>query len=184
MLEIIKNDYLILSEKWRNFMSVSAVIVTYNRLGLLTEVIESLKNGTVVPDHIIVVDNHSEQDTVDYLESLGNQIEYLRLDKNIGGAGGFNKGIRYFIENTDDEFVWLMDDDTVTHPDTLQVLLKFAAEKQSFGFLASDVRWTDGTRAKMNNPAPKNRLKKIPEDATAAEELRCTRIKYACIFKT
>ena len=152
-------------------MTVSAVVVTYNRLDMLKEVIEALKSGTLVPDHIIVVDNNSRQDTVDYLTGLGNQIEYLRLQENLGGAGGFNKGVRYFMENTKDDYVWLMDDDTIPHDNTLQELVQFANEIQEFGFLASDVRWIDGSRAKMNNPAPKNHLKKISEDATNPEEL-------------
>lgn len=145
---------------------VSAVVVTYNRLALLKEVIESLQNQIEPVSHIIIVDNASESDTKEYLESLGNQIDYVRLEENLGGAGGFNRGIRYFMENTDDDFVWVMDDDTVVHPDTLQNLLKFANVEPNFGFLASDVRWTDGHRAKMNQPAPMNRLKVIPEDQT------------------
>ncbi|MCT0041235.1 glycosyltransferase family 2 protein [Weissella confusa] len=152
-------------------MTVSAIVVTYNRLDMLKEVIEALKSGTLVPDHIIVVDNNSRQDTVDFLTGLGEQIEYLRLEENLGGAGGFNQGVRYFMENTEDDFVWLMDDDTVPHNNTLEELLNFASETKKFGFLASDVRWIDGSRAKMNNPAPKNRLKKIPENATHPEEL-------------
>ena len=56
-------------------MTVSAIVVTYNRLDMLKEVIEALKSGTLVPDHIIVVDNNSRQDTVDFLTGLGEQIE-------------------------------------------------------------------------------------------------------------
>lgn len=152
-------------------MQVSAVVVTYNRLPYLKEVVNALQKSDTLVNHIIVVDNNSKQDTVDYLTSLGNQIEYVRLRENLGGAGGFNRGVRYFMEHTDDDFVWLMDDDTVPHSDTLTNLLTFAEKTPDFGFLASDVRWTDGTRAKMNNPAPKNRLKKIPEDANEPEKL-------------
>lgn len=152
-------------------MSVSAVVVTYNRLPFLKEVIQALQNSATIVDHIIIVDNNSNQETFDYLTALGDQIEYVRLDENIGGAGGFNRGVRYFMEHTNDEFVWLMDDDTVPNVTTLTELLAFAKQTLHFGFLASDVRWTDGTRAKMNNPAPKNRLKKIPEDSTEPEEL-------------
>ncbi|MCT4413020.1 glycosyltransferase family 2 protein [Leuconostoc pseudomesenteroides] len=145
---------------------VSAVIVTFNRLALLKEVIESLQQQETAISHLIVVDNASESDTQSYLESLGDRIEYVRLPNNIGGAGGFNAGIRYFMAHTSDDFVWLMDDDTVPQSDTLSQLLTFSNVKKNFGFLASDVRWTDGHRALMNRPAPMNRLKKVPEDLT------------------
>ncbi|MBZ1502437.1 glycosyltransferase family 2 protein [Leuconostoc mesenteroides] len=152
--------------------NVSAVIVTFNRLTLLKEVIESLQTQDTKLSHIIVVDNNSKSDTQEYLTSLGNQIEYVRLPENIGGAGGFNKGVRYFMEHTTDDFVWLMDDDTVVHPDTLTELLKFADKQDQFGFLSSDVRWTDGRRALMNQPAPMNRLKVIPEDQVEPVQLQ------------
>ncbi|SCB78224.1 glycosyltransferase family 2 protein [Weissella bombi] len=154
-------------------MTVSAVVVTYNRLPMLKEVIAALQNSETKVDNIIIVDNNSEADTEKYLTSLGNQIRYVRLPENIGGAGGFNKGVRYFMEETEDDYVWLMDDDTVPTPSALTELLK-AADKvnDQFGFLASDVRWTDNTRAKMNLPFPINRFKKIPLDATEMEQLR------------
>ncbi|QIL50424.1 glycosyltransferase [Weissella coleopterorum] len=152
-------------------MTTSAVVVTFNRLPMLKEVITALQNSTTKVDHIIVVDNNSKADTVAYLTNLGSQIEYVRLGENLGGAGGFNRGVRYFMEKTNDDFVWLMDDDTVPLPDTLTNLLTFAQKQGQFGFLASDVRWTDGHRAKMNNPAPVNRLHKIPEGSTTPEPL-------------
>lgn len=153
-------------------MSVSAVVVTYNRLPMLKEVIAALQNSKTAVDHIIIVDNHSEEDTQLYLTGLGSQIEYVRLEENLGGAGGFNHGVRYFMEETDDDYVWLMDDDTVPHADTLTELTQYADANPEFGFLSSDVRWTDGHRALMNLPAPMNRLRVIPEDATEPEQLR------------
>ncbi|MEQ4550158.1 glycosyltransferase family 2 protein [Weissella sp. GP1] len=153
-------------------MSVSAVVVTYNRLPMLKEVIAALQASETPVDHIIIVDNKSNEDTKEYLTSLGDQIEYVRLEENLGGAGGFNRGVRYFMENTTDDYVWLMDDDTVPHADTLTELTAYAAANPKFGFLSSDVRWTDGHRALMNQPAPMNRLRVIPEDATEPEQLR------------
>ncbi|MDR0899443.1 MAG: glycosyltransferase family 2 protein [Lactobacillaceae bacterium] len=152
-------------------MKTSAVIVTYNRLEMLKEVITALQNSATPVSHIIVVDNASDEPTQHYLRGLGSEIDYLRLETNIGGAGGFNAGIRHFMENTNDEFVWLMDDDTIPHPDTLQSLLDFSETVSDFGFLASDVRWTDGHRTKMNNPAPKGSLKRVPENQETPVEL-------------
>ena len=104
---------------------VSAVIVTYNRLPMLKEAIAALRAVEPKLSHIIVVDNNSENDTKEFLESLGSSIEYVRLRENIGGAGGFNAGIRYFYEQTTDDFVWVMDDDTMVHPDTLVPMINF-----------------------------------------------------------
>jgi GT2 family glycosyltransferase len=152
-------------------MTVSAVVVTYNRLKMLKEVIAALQTSETPVDHIIVVDNNSNPDTNEYLVGLGKAIDYVRLSENIGGAGGFNRGVRYFIEQTTDDFVWLMDDDTVPNSNTLTQLLSFAEKTPDFGFLASDIRWTDGHRTKMNDPAPKSGLGKISESETEPQEL-------------
>ena len=65
-------------------MTVSAVVVTYNRLPMLKEVIEALQNSETKVDNIIVVDNNSKEDTQEYLTSLGDAIRYVRLKENIG----------------------------------------------------------------------------------------------------
>lgn len=152
-------------------MTVSAVIVTYNRLEMLKEVISAIEASDTPVNHIIVVDNNSDQPTQEFLTGLGNRINYVRLTENLGGAGGFNRGVRYFMEQTDDEFVWLMDDDTVPHKDTLTELLAFADKMPNFGFLSSDIRWIDGQRTKMNLPVPKSGIGHIADDATEPEEM-------------
>jgi len=129
---------------------VSAVIVTYNRLPMLKEAIAALQAVEPKLSHLIVIDNHSEQDTQDYLESLGDAITYVRMAENLGGAGGFNAGIRYFYEQTDDDYVWVMDDDTMAHPDSLRPLVDFAEQNTNFGFLASNVLFTDGKPSLRN----------------------------------
>ncbi|WP_270309556.1 glycosyltransferase family 2 protein [Weissella confusa] len=147
-------------------MKVSAVVVTYNRVEMLKEVICALLSSKARLNHVIVIDNNSDKATQDFLLSMGSSIEYVRLTENLGGAGGFNRGIRYFMEHTEDDAVWLMDDDTVPDESTLSSLIDFADTIGSYGFLASDVRWIDGSRALMNNLTLKNGLGKVPEDAT------------------
>ncbi|CAH1850255.1 glycosyltransferase family 2 protein [Convivina intestini] len=129
---------------------VSALIVTYNRLELLKQSIEALQKQEYPLAHIIVVDNNSNEDTKEYLTSLGDAIDYVRLPENIGGAGGFNQGIRYFMEKTADDYIWIMDDDTITHLDSLQEFMNFAQTTPDFSFLSSQVLWKDGDLAKMN----------------------------------
>lgn len=50
------------------------------------------------------------------------KIHYVRLYKDVGGAGGFYEGIRRaYKENYD--LIWLMDDDELPFSDTLEKLL-------------------------------------------------------------
>lgn len=132
-------------------MKVSAVIVTYNRLELLKKCLSAISSQSHAVEHVIVIDNNSAQETFDYLRNLDG-IDYIRLESNIGGAGGFFNGLKYFIENTSDDFVWVMDDDTIPEKDALKKLLSVFEKNKNVGFLASNVRWIDESPAVMNIP--------------------------------
>lgn len=130
-------------------MKILAGVVTYNRVDLLKECIESLKRQTFSSFDILVVDNASTDATSSYLSSLDGII-VRRLEKNLGGAGGFNFIARYAVNNRYD-YIWLMDDDTIPDPTALEELVKAKDElKNDFSFLSSYVKWTDGSGCEMN----------------------------------
>ncbi len=91
-----------------------AVIVTYNRKLLLFENIKSLVTQSTKFNEILIVDNHSNDGTEEFIRSKidlkSDNISFLRLNENIGGAGGFFEGTKYAYEKGYD-FVFLMDDD-------------------------------------------------------------------------
>lgn len=124
-------------------MKVSAVIVTYNRLTLLKECLESLKKQSFQLNNIIVVNNNSNDGTLEFLNSVqDSDIISLNLEKNLGGAGGFSEGIRFAYENTDSDAFWIMDDDTMPVEDALDHLVKSTNYIDGdFGFLNSFVKW-------------------------------------------
>lgn len=133
---------------------VNAVVVTYNRKELLMECLDSILNQTYEVERIVVIDNNSNDDTKATLIEkgyIGNpRIEYHYLSKNIGGAGGFNVGMKHANAHRPD-WVWIMDDDTIPTETCLEELLK-AEEKidDEVSFLASSVRGMNGEA--MNVP--------------------------------
>ncbi|MCS7004614.1 MAG: glycosyltransferase family 2 protein [Cytophagales bacterium] len=107
-------------------MKIAAVIVTFNRLPLLQECIESLLNNTRKPDTIYVVNNGStDGQTPQWLDTQ----PYLKVihQENVGSAGGFYTGIKRAYEDGYD-WVWLMDDDGKPAPDALEKLLNAALQ--------------------------------------------------------
>lgn len=100
---------------------IVAVVVTYNRLALLTGLIERLRE---VPecDEILVVDNASTDGTADWLAAQDDVIGHT-LPTNTGGAGGFHEGLRLAMER-DADLAWLMDDDGKPEIDTLRTLVQ------------------------------------------------------------
>ncbi|HJQ05650.1 MAG TPA: glycosyltransferase family 2 protein [Nocardioides sp.] len=102
-------------------MAVVAVVVTFNRLSLLEPLVARLRSiGSL--DRVLVVDNASTDGTGAWLTEHG--VEHRTLATNTGGAGGFHEGLRWAVEETDADLVWLMDDDGLPDPDCLDRLLQ------------------------------------------------------------
>lgn len=143
-------------------MRVAAVVVTYNRADLLRECINALKNQTYTDFDIFIIDNNSTDNTLSVVNEfkLSNLI-YFNTGRNIGGAGGFAFGMNKALVREYD-YIWLMDDDTVAYPDTLQSLInKAIALKSDFSFISSVSEWTDGTLCLMNRQNINNGLDDI-----------------------
>ncbi len=122
---------------------ICTAIVTFNRLDLLKEAIESIRSQTQSTD-ILVINNGSTDGTFEYLSSLDDII--IINQENVGGAGGFYTALKYISEH-DYEFAWVMDDDIVAEPDTLSNLYKAYLNlsiKEKIGFLCSLVVSAEG----------------------------------------
>ncbi len=130
---------------------IVAVVVTYNRKDLLIECLEHLLNQTFNTFDILIIDNHSTDQTKNAIENYlyNPRIIYKDTGSNLGGAGGFQYGIKEAY-NLKYDFVWLMDDDSLSKPETLQKLVEAYDELDHPGFLSSKVLWTDGELCKIN----------------------------------
>jgi len=106
--------------------SVTAIVVTFNRKGLLIRCIEQLRQQTVLLNNIIVVNNGSTDGTAEWLDSQMD-LEVIHQE-NVGGAGGFYRGIQHAFESGFD-WIWCMDDDVYPEPDCLELLLKRDSDK-------------------------------------------------------
>ena len=136
-----------------NECSVTIIVVTYNRKELLKEALTALGSQSYKNVKVLVVDNCSTDGTKDYIKDVlkDNRFVYLNTGSNLGGAGGFNYGMKEAVKLGSD-YIWVMDDDCIVHEDSLEKLLKFAKEKNDdFGYLSSVVRWKDGSICKMNH---------------------------------
>lgn len=133
--------------------NVIAVVVTYNRKALLKECIDSLLNQTYPNLKILVVDNASTDGTESLVKSEFNidRVSYINTGANLGGAGGFQFGIKQAARMNDD-YLWLMDDDSIPTKNALENLMQAADVVEDFGFLSSKVLWKDKTMCRMNIP--------------------------------
>lgn len=90
---------------------VAAVIITYNIMDDFKLRINKLK-GKV--DEIIVVDNGSNDETINILKGLESEVSVIYLNENKGIASALNKGIEYCIKKGYDWVLTLDHDSIVT----------------------------------------------------------------------
>lgn len=147
--------------------TVAAVVVSWNRRELLELTLRGIAAGARVPETIVVVDNASTDDSVAFVESfaarLGSAagapapvVDLIRLERNVGGAGGFAVGIDRAANHHRADLVWVMDDDTEPLPQTLAASVRAWSDYDPDGgrrpvLVASRVLWTDGTEHPMNS---------------------------------
>ena len=150
--------------KVSNNKKVVAVVVTYNRKELLKECINALLDQEYKNLDVLVVDNASTDGTKEYIktELKNKRIHYVNTGSNLGGAGGFNFGLKEAYKMGYD-YYWIMDDDCISHKDSLTKLLE--ADKKlngEYGFLSSKVLWKDDSICKMNIQK-RNLIKKVKD---------------------
>lgn len=136
-------------------IKVDGVVVTYNRLSLLKECLTALLDQEYPLNKIYVINNNSTDETASYLRKISKKyptIIPVNLKKNVGGAGGFNVGLKFFMKKSNADYAWIMDDDTIPSKSALSNLINKISDISNLGFLCSNVKWKDNTAAQMNVP--------------------------------
>lgn len=129
--------------------TLAAVVVTHDRLDKLRVTIRSLLTEPV--DQVIVVDNASTDGTPNWLESLDDPRLILhRSATNLGGAGGFSLGMQLARDQTDADWIVLMDDDGRPQPGAFSAFRSM--NKKGWDAIGAAVFHPDGQICEMNRP--------------------------------
>jgi len=98
---------------------VSVIIPTYNDADVLSRAIESVLNQTYKNLELIVVNDASEDNTEEVVESYkknDSRVKYFEHEENKGGSGARNTGIK----NSSGEFIAFLDSDDEWLPKKLE----------------------------------------------------------------
>ncbi len=100
-----------------SFPLVAIVILNFNGRNYLEQFLPSVLASTYPNKKIIVADNSSVDDSIDFLKKNFNTVEIISLEKNFGFAGGYNEALKnvesdyYILLNSDVEVTagWIED---------------------------------------------------------------------------
>lgn len=112
---------------------ISVIIPNWNGRNLLDTCLSSLRRQTYRDFEIIVVDNGSIDDSIQFLESSYQEVKILRLEVNRGFCVAVNCGIKL----ARGKYIALLNNDTETDTAWLAELVKALNENPAVGFCAS-----------------------------------------------
>ncbi len=69
----------------------------------------------------------------------------IHTGENLGFAGGNNVGLRYVIHQGDYDYIWLLNNDTIVHPDALSILVDKIQRDPAYGICGATVIYQDET---------------------------------------
>lgn len=134
-------------------MSVSVIIPTHNRAGVIRRAVDSALAQSVSELEVIVVDDGSDDGTAEALASYGESVRLLRQE-NQGVSSARNRGIRA----AGGEWVALLDSDDFWLPEKLAAQLAMHEKNPGILLSQTDEHWVrNGERV---NKAKRFRKKK------------------------
>ncbi len=160
-----------------NIGKIAIVIVTYNRLLLLKEVVSALRIQSYMDKQLIVVNNGSTDGTSQWLKEQPDLIVINQA--NVGGAGGFYTGLKFVSEHLEYQYCWIMDDDVVCQQDALEKLLIAYNSAKNVGFVCSLVYGEENEP--MNVPGVDTRPSSngYPDTFVHLKEYGMVKVEYA-----
>lgn len=132
---------------------VAVVVVTYNRSEVIQKTLDCLQAQTYPISNIIVVDNNSSDNTIAGLlerKKKDDRISIVSSSENIGYGAGLALGMNWVLENTDGDYMWLMDDDVSNIPETLEYLVENSKKYQYDALGLMGYKLGLGTKTKVN----------------------------------
>lgn len=121
---------------------VSVVVLNYNGLNDLKECLDSLYNLIYKNIELILVDNNSQDESVEFVKKNYNKVKIIQLDKNYGFAQGNNLGIVHTIG----DYIVLLNMDTVVDKNWLSELVKVAEKSKKIVIVGSKIYYYDNKK--------------------------------------
>ncbi|MFA6410203.1 MAG: glycosyltransferase family 2 protein [Candidatus Buchananbacteria bacterium] len=117
---------------------VLIIIPSYNGTGFLPDCLSSLSKITYPKDQyeILVVDDVSTDNSVEYIKNNWAEIKLIVNEKNLGFAKVNNIGLQYAIDNNFD-YAYLLNQDTVVEPDFLDQAIAISEVDEKIGAVQS-----------------------------------------------
>ena len=119
-----------------NDPNVHVVVLNWNGWRDTIRCVRSVTRSTYRNHHVVVVDNGSDDGSVRRIRSACPEVTIVESPTNLGFAGGCNLGVRAALQSNAD-FVWLLNNDTVVGPEVLRKMVEEIQNREDVGIVGS-----------------------------------------------
>ncbi len=168
----------------------ACILLNYRGVDSVLRLFESLKACDWPEKSIFVVENGSNDGSLEKLRSIFGEDQVVSTPVNLGYAGGMNLGLRHALK-TDCEFFWILTKDLTVEPNCLKDLHSLWPRLESPGFLGSLTDLNGGDQVyffkaeidRKGRTRHGNKGRTIPEIAELKNEFGETDyVNGACVF--
>jgi len=127
------------SNEASNLDNVALIIPNLNGSPFIKDCLDSIKNQTYNGCSVIVVDNGSTDDSVDFIRQNYDWVKVVALSQNKGFAGGVNEGLKAALASPEIEYLGIVNNDAVLARDWTNALVDFLNNHPGVGSVQGKV---------------------------------------------
>ena len=101
---------------------INILILNWNNKKILLDCIYSIKKSNYDNYIITVIDNGSKDDSINFIKSKFDDLNFIKINSNLGYAKGYNYAFEN-LKNNNFEWYLLLNNDTILLPESLSLLM-------------------------------------------------------------
>lgn len=131
----MRDDAKLLLLRTVSMPRVFVCLISWNRRDETLSCLRSVLTQNYPNLRVIIVDNGSTDGSLSTLRGLGDQVDLIEHQENLGFTGGCNAGMRHALARNAD-YVWLLNTDSECDEGTLSQLIAYAEARPEIGMVS------------------------------------------------
>lgn len=115
---------------------MTVIVLNWNNAAMTLRCLEALRTQDYPSYNVLVVDNGSSEDVASILTERAPFARLIRLEQNMGYAGGNNAGFEHALMEGS-EYICVLNNDVVASPDLITQLATTARSRPELGVVAA-----------------------------------------------
>lgn len=127
----------------KNMNDTAIIICNYNGGKATVKCIEAVLKSQDIFCDIYVIDNASTDGSAEWIRKVfGQAVTIVQNLENLGGSGGFGRGLRMAVEKGY-SYVMMLDNDAYVDKDTIKKMQEYLKENQDVGIVGAKIMMSD-----------------------------------------